>query len=176
MSAIRHYTITSPLLIIMLVTLSVNSSSDICQRAGINFTNIVKSIEVRVNQTANVPCGFKYHPLMNASPNMPLPFWRLVMDSGEERNLFPEALLPNFYYEERSSTLVISRVDRSLDNSSLTCCFDILRLEFEGVCASDKTFIQLIETSHNSNSAKSLYGHWMALSIILFAIAYYLAL
>lgn len=174
MSAVGRYTVTSPFLIIMLI--SVNSSSDIiCHRAGINFTNIAKSIKVRVNQTANVPCGFEYRPSINVSTNMPLPFWRLEMKNGQERNLFPEALLPNFYYEERNSTLVISRVDQSLDNSSLTCCFDILRLEFQGVCASDKTIIQLIETPHNS--AKNLDGHWMTLStILLFAIAYYLAL
>lgn len=159
--------------------ISVNSSSNtICHRAGINFTNIAKLVQVRVNQTAVVPCGFEYRPsIINASTNMPLPFWRLEMNNGEERNLFPEALLPNFYYEERNSTLVISKVDKSLHNSSLTCCFDILRLTFQGVCESDKTIIQLIsmETSTSRNSAKSSNDHWIALvaPVLLFAIAYY---
>lgn len=166
-------------LIWIVIITSVHSANKIiCQRAGINFTNVEKLVEVRVNQRADVPCGFEYHPSVATYTNVPLPFWRLVMGNGEERNLFPEALFPNFYYEEENSTLVINKVDQSLDNSSLTCCFDILRVEFEGVCESDPTIIRLIKTGRSTlgenNSAKTLYAHWVP--ILLFEITYHLAL
>ena len=118
------------------------ATSEICQQAGINFTRVLDSVVARENEMASIPCGFYYD-----GPRQPLPFWRFQQVFGQQKSiidLYPEALPPNYYYNEASSSLVIIKVDQSYNNATFSCFLDIFHLR--AICKSNETVILVVSS------------------------------
>ena len=154
------------------------TESNICKDVGITFDvddhplyNITK---VNENGKAFIPCRFEYNPtaiIGNQDPR-PTPFWRIQSHKEQRpRFYYPGRLPNNFNYNESLGGLTISNVDKSMDNLSVSCCFEFF--DFRDICEASPIYIMverepnIVITTHvYSSSVPMISGNSLKYDIV----------
>ena len=122
----------------------VSTESEICEDLGIIFDEVHNNSIIAnvINGEAFIPCRFEYHPTIkiNNQDPTPTPFWRVQNNMEQKpRFYYPGRLPSNFYYNASLGGLTISNIDESMDNSSVSCCFEFF--DFNSICEASPVYI-----------------------------------
>lgn len=126
------------------MNMASNTLVDACDEAGIIFekTDSEAIITVDINDVAVIPCKFEYQPpneTFNISDRKPVPFWRLQRYDSRPTFLY-QGLFPPFY-QYNGTDLIISKVDETLNDASIACCFEFINIR--NICEANQTVIKI---------------------------------